>query len=92
MEEQNYENKRPTTMDMTKENMNKMMNNIKKSATDNFRSVKEAETTQKVTSFFGDAFSKLKNIFSSTKTNPDDKYKQDAIKAFDEYAINHKKN
>lgn len=49
-----------------------------------------AKTTETGSGFFSTALSKLKNAFSSTKTeNPDDKFKQEAIKAFDDYADKH---
>ncbi|KAL5243834.1 hypothetical protein ACI65C_011244 [Semiaphis heraclei] len=75
------------------------MNSFKQTASETYNkvqeAVKESENTKKVesqlNSFFSNAFSKLKNTFSSTKTNPDDVTKQEAIKAFDDYAMKHPK-
>ncbi|CAI6347387.1 unnamed protein product [Macrosiphum euphorbiae] len=79
--------------------VNEFMNSFKQTASETFNKVQgavtEPENTKKVESqlsnFFSGAFSKLKNTFSSTKTNPDDQYKQEAIKAFDDYAVKHPK-
>ncbi|XP_022180337.1 uncharacterized protein LOC111040658 isoform X2 [Myzus persicae] len=75
------------------------MNSFKQTASDTYNkvqeAVKESDNTKKVesqlSSFFSGAFTKLKNSFSSTKTNPDDLTKQEAVKAFDDYAVKHPK-
>uniref|UniRef100_A0A2S2NYS7 Apolipophorin-3 n=1 Tax=Schizaphis graminum TaxID=13262 RepID=A0A2S2NYS7_SCHGA len=81
--------------------MTEFMNSFKQTASETFNkvqdAVKESENTKKVesqlNSFFSGAFAKLKNTFSSTKTtNPDDLTKQEAIKAFDDYAVKHPKS
>jgi hypothetical protein len=80
--------------------MTEFMNSFKQTASETFNkvqdAVKESENTKKVesqlSSFFSGALSKLKSTFSSTKTtNPDDLTKQEAIKAFDDYAVKHPK-
>ncbi|XP_060866794.1 uncharacterized protein LOC132942438 isoform X2 [Metopolophium dirhodum] len=79
--------------------VSEFMNSFKQTASETYNkmqaAVKEPENTKKVesqvNSFFSSAFNKLKNTFSSTKTNPDDLTKQEAIKAFDDYAVKHPK-
>ena len=76
-------------------------NSFKQTASETYNkmqdAVKEPENAKKVesqlSSFFNGALTKLKNTFSSTKTttNPDDLTKQEAIKAFDDYAMKHPK-
>lgn len=74
-----------------------MMSAVKQSASETYTNVRESENTKKVESglsnFFSGAFTKLKNAFGSAKpsSNADDIIKQDAIKAFDDYAIQQEK-
>lgn len=73
------------------------MNTVKKTTLETINKVQENPHTKKVESnvsnFLSNVFAKLTNPWSSTKTttNPDDRTKQDAIKAFDEYAEKHTK-
>lgn len=87
-------------MDAAKGKVTEFINSFKQSASETYNkvrsAVKEPENTKKVesqlSSFFSGALSKLKSTFSSTKTtNPDDLTKQEAIKAFDDYADKHQK-
>lgn len=77
---------------------NNGMNTVKEKVVGIYNTAKQStlEKWEKVepqtTNFFSNALSKLKNAFNWGKTtNADDKTKQEAIKAFDEYAEKHPK-
>lgn len=83
---------------LTKDKVNDLVNNFKQTASETFKkveaSIQNSENTKNVqssvSSFFSGALNKLKNAFGS-KTNADDLNKQEAIKAFDDYAQKHSK-
>lgn len=88
------------SLDVAKEKMSDFMKTFKQSASQTYskmqEAVKESENTKKVgselSSFFSGALNKLKGAFSkSSSTNSDDLTKQEAIKAFDDYAQKHPK-
>lgn len=89
------------SLDVAKGKMSEFMKTFKQSASETYskvqEAVKESENTKKVgselSSFFSGAFNKLKGAFGSktTSTNIDDLTKQEAIKAFDDYAQKHPK-
>lgn len=82
-------------LNVAKEKMNELMNSFKQSASDTYNRAQIAvnepanskKVEQQVSNIFSGAFSKLKNVFSSKKPqNADDLTKQEAIKAFDDFA------
>lgn len=83
------------SFDAAKEKVTDLVKTFTKSTADTFSKVQDAvkndasakKIETQVTDFFSGAFNKLKNTFSSAKhANPDDQVKQEAVKAFDDYA------
>ncbi|VVC25125.1 Hypothetical protein CINCED_3A023530 [Cinara cedri] len=85
-----------TIFDTAKEKVTDFVQTIKKSTAGELDKVQESikDNKSKLSDYFSSIYTNIKNKFSSTKTtgiNPDDQIKQDAIKAFDEYAEKHSK-